>query len=117
MWRGNGVDWSHSRDLSDGVQLLQAWFAGHGYDKHRHDTYAIGLTDAGVQAFDYRGRAEVSTPGKVVVRDPDQPAAAPARARRAVPALTSPPPPRPPSRGRASRPGGPPALSPPGPSR
>jgi AraC-like DNA-binding protein len=62
----------HSRDLSDGVQLLQAWFAGHGYDKHRHDTYAIGLTDAGVQAFDYRGRAEVSTPGKVVVLHPDE---------------------------------------------
>jgi AraC-like DNA-binding protein len=68
----NGSDWMHSRDLSDGVQLLQAWFAGHGYDKHRHDTYAIGLTDAGVQAFDYRGRAEVSTPGKVVVLHPDE---------------------------------------------
>ena len=65
-------DWIHSRDLSDGVQLLQAWFAGHGFDTHRHDTYAIGLTDVGVQAFDYRGVAETSTPGKVVVLHPDE---------------------------------------------
>jgi len=66
------ADWICSRELSDGVQLLQAWFAGHGFDTHRHDTYAIGLTDAGVQAFDYRGVAEVSTPGKVVVLHPDE---------------------------------------------
>jgi AraC-like DNA-binding protein len=55
------------------VQLLQAWFAGHGFDTHRHDTYAIGLTDVGVQAFDYRGVAETSTSGKVVVLHPDEP--------------------------------------------
>ena len=65
-------DWVRSRDLSDGVQLLQAWFGGHGFDRHRHDTYAIGLTDAGVQAFDYRGATEISTPGKVVVLHPDE---------------------------------------------
>lgn len=29
--------------------------------------------DVGVQAFDYRGSAEVSTPGKVVVLHPDEP--------------------------------------------
>ncbi|HEU4439092.1 MAG TPA: AraC family transcriptional regulator [Methylomirabilota bacterium] len=54
------------------MELLQAWFAGHGYDPHRHDTYAIGLTDAGVQAFDYRGAARTSTPGQVVVLHPDE---------------------------------------------
>jgi AraC-like DNA-binding protein len=58
---------------ADGVQLLQAWFAGHGFDTHRHDTYAIGVTDSGVQAFDYRGVAAVSTPGRVVVLHPDEP--------------------------------------------
>jgi AraC-like DNA-binding protein len=65
-------DWLRSRELSDGVQLLQAWFAGHGFDTHRHDTYAIGLTDVGVQAFDYRGVAQISTPGRVVVLHPDE---------------------------------------------
>ena len=54
------------------MELLQAWFAGHGFDKHRHDTYAVGVTDAGVQAFDYRGVTEVSTAGKVVVLHPDE---------------------------------------------
>ena len=36
-----------SRELSTGVELLQAWFPGRGFDKHRHDTYAIGVTDVG----------------------------------------------------------------------
>jgi hypothetical protein len=57
-------DWLRSRELSDGVQVLQAWFSGHGFDTHRHDTYAIGVTDAGVQAFDYRGVAEISAPAR-----------------------------------------------------
>jgi AraC-like DNA-binding protein len=65
-------DWVRGRDLADGVQALQAWFAGRGFDPHRHDTYAIGLTDTGVQAFDYRGATAVSTPGQVVVLHPDE---------------------------------------------
>jgi AraC-like DNA-binding protein len=64
--------WLRSRALGNGVELLQAWFAGHGYDAHRHDTYAIGLTDVGVQAFDYRGATRISTPGEVVVLHPDE---------------------------------------------
>ena len=66
------ADWLRSRPLGDGVHALQAWFGGHGYDPHRHDTYAIGVTDAGVQAFDYRGASRVSTPGEVVVLHPDE---------------------------------------------
>ena len=55
-----------------GVELFRAWFAGPAYAKHRHDTYAIGLTDRGVQVFDYRGAGRVSTPGQVVVLHPDE---------------------------------------------
>ncbi len=55
-----------------GVELLRAWFAGKAYAKHRHDTYAIGLTDCGVQVFDYRGSARASTPGQVVLLYPDE---------------------------------------------
>jgi len=65
-------DWLRRRELSDGVQALEAWFTGLGYDTHRHDTYAIGLTDVGVQAFDYRGAARVALPGQVVVLHPDE---------------------------------------------
>jgi AraC-like DNA-binding protein len=55
-----------------GVEFLEAWFHGHAYHKHRHDTYGICLTTAGVQAFDYRGAAEFSTPGQVTVLHPDE---------------------------------------------
>ena len=55
-----------------GVERLSAWFAGRAFSRHRHDTYAICLTDAGVQAFDYRGATRISTPGQVVVLHPDE---------------------------------------------
>jgi AraC-like DNA-binding protein len=55
-----------------GVELLRAWFAGEAYAKHRHDTYAIGTTDSGIQVFDYRGATRVSRPGQVVVLHPDE---------------------------------------------
>jgi AraC-like DNA-binding protein len=66
------ADWIRSTDTGDGVELLQAWLQGVAYHKHRHDTYAIGVTDTGVQAFDYRGAAYISTPGEVVVLHPDE---------------------------------------------
>lgn len=55
-----------------GVELVEAWFGGRAHARHRHDTYAIGVTDAGVQAFGYRGAACVGTPGQVVVLHPDE---------------------------------------------
>jgi AraC-like DNA-binding protein len=66
------VDWITSTEPVGGVALLRAWFAGNAYAKHRHDTYAIGLTDCGVQVFDYRGSVQVSIPGQVVVLYPDE---------------------------------------------
>jgi AraC-like DNA-binding protein len=56
----------------DGVELFQAWFSRCGFTRHRHDTYAIGVTESGVQVFDYRGRVERSLPGQVVVLHPDE---------------------------------------------
>jgi hypothetical protein len=55
-----------------GVELLRAWFAGVAYAKHRHDTYAIGLTDCGVQMFDYRASSWASISGQVVLLYPDE---------------------------------------------
>jgi AraC-like DNA-binding protein len=62
----------HASTPGGGVELFRAWFGGRAFAKHRHDTYAIGVTDAGVQTFDYRGRVEYSTPGQVVVLHPDE---------------------------------------------
>jgi AraC-like DNA-binding protein len=66
------ASWIASTGPVGGVELFRAWFAGEAYQKHRHDTYAIGLTDRGVQVFDYRGSARFSTPGQVVVLYPDE---------------------------------------------
>ena len=65
--------WIASRGPAEGVELFSAWFAGRAYERHRHDTYAIGLTDRGVQMFDYRGSARTSLPGEVVTLYPDEP--------------------------------------------
>jgi AraC-like DNA-binding protein len=57
----------------EGVELMRASFGGVAYDTHRHDTYAIGVTEAGVQQFDYRGATRTSTAGQVFVLHPDEP--------------------------------------------
>src|SRR5262249_54884873 len=64
--------WLASSGPAGGVELFSAWFAGEAYRKHRHDTYAIGVTDHGVQVFDYRGAAHRSLPGQAVVLYPDE---------------------------------------------
>jgi AraC-like DNA-binding protein len=43
-----------------------------GFAPHRHDTYAIGITTAGVQVFRYRGSRHVCLPGQVHVLHPDE---------------------------------------------
>jgi len=68
-----GRDWLRPSEAVGGVELLEAWLQRLAYRWHRHDTYAIGLTESGVQAFAYRGTAHASTPGQVVVLHPDEP--------------------------------------------
>src|SRR5216110_253550 len=70
--QGRIAGWLGSSRPAEGVELLRAWFAGTAYQKHRHATYAIGVTDCGVQVFDYRGAVRASTPGQVVVLYPDE---------------------------------------------
>jgi AraC-like DNA-binding protein len=65
-------DWFHRAPDVGGLQRFEAFFAGHGYDLHRHDTYAIGHTLAGVQSFQYRGGRRHSLPGKTIVLHPDE---------------------------------------------
>lgn len=54
-----------------GLDRLDAFFSGHAYDDHRHDTYAIGLTLSGVQSFDCRGTRRDSVAGQAMVLHPD----------------------------------------------
>lgn len=36
---------------SEGIERIEARFHGNAYAPHRHDTYALGVTLAGVQTF------------------------------------------------------------------
>jgi len=56
----------------DGIERMAAFFRGHAFAPHRHDTYAIGLTSVGLQAFTYRGEARRSVPGQAFVLHPDE---------------------------------------------
>ena len=42
------------------------------YEPHRHDSYAIGITTAGVQTFRYRGTRRICLPGQLHVLHPDE---------------------------------------------
>jgi len=55
-----------------GFDRIEARFDGVAFSPHRHDTYAIGVTLAGVQTFNYRGSARHSLPGQMVVLHPDE---------------------------------------------
>jgi AraC-like DNA-binding protein len=54
------------------VELFSARLRGRPFSRHRHDVYAIGVTEEGVQAFNYRGTVERSLPGQVYVLHPDE---------------------------------------------
>lgn len=65
-------DWVRRAPQHGAVERIEAYFAGHGYDQHRHDTYAIGQTLAGVQSFRYRRSQRHSLPGGCLVLHPDE---------------------------------------------
>jgi AraC-like DNA-binding protein len=65
-------NWMRAAPPADGIERIEAYFAGRGFDPHRHDSYAIGYTIAGVQAFRYRGAGRQSLPGEVFVLHPDE---------------------------------------------
>jgi len=66
------TDWIRIAPSCRELERVEAFFAGHGFDPHRHDAYAIGFTLTGVQAFGYRGAAMRSLPGQVFVLHPDE---------------------------------------------
>jgi hypothetical protein len=65
-------EWVDATRPVDGVELFRARLRGRPFSSHRHDVYAIGVTEEGVQAFGYRGTVERSLPGQVFVLHPDE---------------------------------------------
>ena len=65
-------DWVRLAQQPGTIERIEAYFSGHGYEPHRHDTYAIGRTLSGVQSFHYRGSQQHSLPGGTMVLHPDE---------------------------------------------
>jgi AraC-like DNA-binding protein len=55
-----------------GVERAEVYLSTRGFDPHRHDTYGIGVTTAGVQVFRYRGSQRVCLPGQLHILHPDE---------------------------------------------
>lgn len=65
-------DFIATDEPAEGLQRLVARFGGHAYDLHRHETYAVGHTLSGAQAFRYRGSDRVSVRDECMVIHPDE---------------------------------------------
>src|SRR5262245_45691752 len=64
------IDWAAT---TGGIERMTAFFQGQAFTPHRHDTYAVGVTAAGIQSFTYRGAARHCLPGQAFVLHPDEP--------------------------------------------
>lgn len=65
-------DWVRHAPPATGIERIEAYFGGHGYSPHRHDSYALGLTLSGVQSFTYCRAQRHSLPGGAMVLHPDE---------------------------------------------
>lgn len=54
------------------IERVANRLVGAAFSPHRHDTYTIALTMAGVQGFNYRGATRFALPGQVLVLHPDE---------------------------------------------
>ncbi len=59
-------------DAATGIEAIEARFAAHAYDLHRHDEWLVGVTEHGVQDFLCRGRRQRSTFGRVILIEPEE---------------------------------------------
>src|SRR5438270_8687554 len=55
-----------------GIERAEVYLSTCAFEPHRHDTYAIGITTAGVQTFHYRGSRRICLPGQLHVLHPDE---------------------------------------------
>lgn len=69
--RAGGRDWFDMRhDAASGIEALRCRLDRLSYDRHCHDGYAIGLTEAGSQSFHCRGAIHRTRPGSVILFNP-----------------------------------------------
>ncbi|MBF5055861.1 AraC family transcriptional regulator [Alcanivorax sp. 521-1] len=61
-----------ARDRDTGIETIHAHFEGHAYDPHWHDTYAVGVTEQGVQRFHVGRVRHESVPGRAILLEPGE---------------------------------------------
>jgi AraC-like DNA-binding protein len=62
----------HSACSFEPIERVTNRLVGAAFSPHRHDTYTVALTMAGVQSFNYRGAMRHSLPGQVLILHPDE---------------------------------------------
>jgi len=65
----NARYWQHA--AVPGVDLLRARFVTHRYSRHAHETFTLGLIEAGVEEFEYGGSLLRAGAGAVALLNPD----------------------------------------------
>ena len=63
---------SHSAGSFELIERVANRLVGAAFSPHRHDTYTVALTMAGVQAFNYCGAMRHSLPGQVLILHPEE---------------------------------------------
>lgn len=63
---------THSLGSFERIERVANRLVGGAFSPHRHDTYTVALTTAGVQAFNYRGAKRHSLPGQVLILHPEE---------------------------------------------
>ncbi|MQA83840.1 MAG: helix-turn-helix domain-containing protein [Streptosporangiales bacterium] len=72
MAEARDVAWYWRHPGLPGVDLLRARFVRHRYGRHTHDGYAIGVIEAGVEEWHYRGSTHRAGPGGMVFVGPGE---------------------------------------------
>jgi len=62
----------YESDPRTGIERLYARFTRHAYDRHAHETYAIGMTEAASQSFTCRGIGHTTEPGAIMLFNPTE---------------------------------------------
>lgn len=60
FWRADGIDFLHARYLT------------HAFAPHTHDGFVIGVIEAGMETFRYRGKVHYAPPGHIVLVNPGE---------------------------------------------
>lgn len=75
LWRQNPMAaetaryWQHA--AVPGVDLLRARFVTHRYSRHAHETYTLGLIEAGLEEFEYGRTLQRAGAGGVALLNPE----------------------------------------------